>query len=163
MLVQHIMETADRCTAKKLKLPKQISLLQNMPAVVTFEQNGVLTLHIELWRHGLITIANARRINTLHNILNHFWQLNFLLLNYLIISDYVYRCLRRNQSNAINLLTTQSPALNLNYILHAHASAGNVDAYSNNLTLMPRDAQYLRNLKGVSAVYVIYDCAVLDF
>jgi hypothetical protein len=103
------------------ELLDDVALLNQVPAVETFQDNGLLGHYLILGNDGLtLLVSHAALVWALHNISDGIGKLHAGLLHNLIILDDVDCRFWRNQCNTSNLLFIQYAVLYLHDVFRSN-------------------------------------------
>lgn len=146
-----------------LKLLQNILLLNDISAVMAFEQQRFLTIYVELGFNGLVTVAYASGICTLDDVVDGLGQFYLLFSDNLIVTNNVDTSMRRNQGDFVHLLRLQLPALYLDDVLSLQPFTRHINGNSYGAFLSASDSQNSDDIKRVTTGYMINHRAILDF
>jgi hypothetical protein len=163
MLSYDINVSEDVNLAHRLELLQNILLLNDISAVMAFEQQRFLTIYVELGFDGLVTVAYTRGVCALDDVVDGLGQFYLFFSHNLIVTNNVDASMRRNQGDLVYLLRLELSALYLDNVLAFPPLTGHVNSNSYGAFLSASDPQDPDDVERVPTGYMIYHRAILDF
>jgi hypothetical protein len=130
---------------------------------MTFQQQRLFRINVELGLNRFVAVANAGGVGTLDYVVDDARQLHLVFLYDLVVTNDVDAGVGRDQCYLVHFLRFQFSSFNLNDVLSFQALARYIDGYRDRCLFLACDPQDSNDVQSVSAGNVINYGTILNF